>query len=297
MSNIVAQNNSLASLLANVGKPLDFASQMNTGSPGILPQSILDSLANSGNGGSMVRAILTPDAQTLVDTVEPNLPSVGGFRGQILNDRGLMTGFLASVAKHLPAMIHFPDYGRDIKQLHALCAELVRRYQQQGGGGLATMGGGIVDVNQSRRVGARGLVPIVLGAGTLAGTAVTWTVNNFQGLSAFKDCLIFFSDPAGAAVNMTSFAIGTNNRFQIANSAYSNGAVTPIWRYREQHPAFEMGDGFRVGDLTLDNSTSIKITVEVLTGTAAGTQIFATIIGKPSVLPSGYSASDCTCES
>ena len=295
MSNIVTQNNSLASLLANLGKPLDFANNN---------QSILDNITSTASSvvnpadiwsenPGMVRAILTPDARTLVDTVEPNLPSVGGFRGQILNDRGLMTGFLARVAKHLPDMLQIPDYGRDIKRLQAVCTELARRGQ---GGGMVGGLTGLVDVNQSRRVGAKGLVPVVLGAGTVAGTAVTWTVNNFQGLSVFRDCIIFFSDPTGAAINMTSFAIGTNNRFQIANSAYSTGVVTPIWRYREQHPAFQMGDGFRIGDLQLDNSTSIKLTVEVLTGTAAGTQIFATILGRPSALPSGYSASDCTCE-
>lgn len=153
-----------------------------------------------------------------------------------------------------------------------------------------------IQVSIEERVGAKGLVPIGLGVGVITGTQIVFSASGFQGVSQFKHCRFSFNDPTGALLYITQFSVGTNNRFAIANSSFTTGYVTSAARFREQHAAFQPGDGFFCGTLQLDNSTQLAITGQVATGTAPATQILCTIYGVPSgMMPSGYAGDDCAC--
>ncbi|TAK97851.1 MAG: hypothetical protein EPO08_20640 [Rhodospirillaceae bacterium] len=239
----------------------------------------------------------------------------GGLFGSLFNNEAQMNAIALHVASVLPDLMNTPDSNAlDIQPilgqlqsglnakltpaLQAIQAKLKSHDDALSGGGWDRKG---LDVPAPRvsieeRVGAQGLIPIGLGLGVITGVAIVFTANGFQGVSEFKRCRISFNDPAGAMLYITKFSIGTNNRFALANSTFPLGFVSSVGRFREQHPAFQPGDGFFCGNLKLDNSTSLTVEGAVQTGTPGATQVLCTIWGIPKGdLPSGYAGDDCSC--
>lgn len=248
-----------------------------------------------GTGGGMVLK-MSDGARRVLPQIRQAAQQSGGIRGNILSNDDFLKALSIAVAEHLPNVIDV-DFESVLATVEQRLQPAIRRLNDAAQ--LRPMPGAPnapFPVSQERRVGAGGLVPIVLGDATLAGTALTWSVSGFQGISVMKNCRVSFHDSTGAMLRLTRFAVGTNNRFQIANSAFTGGVVTSVARFREQHPAYQPGEGFYIGTLQLDNSTSIQLDGTVLTGTPAGTQIQATIWGVPVTLPSGYNDVDCSCQ-
>jgi len=239
---------------------------------------------------------LSDNAQRILPQIRRLAAASGGVRGNMIADDNFLKALAIAVAEHLPNVIEL-DGACIVEDLEQRFMPAIRRLNDAAQ--LRPMPGAAnapFPVSQERRCGAGGLVPIVLGDGILVGVALTWSVSGFQGISVMKNCRVSFHDSTGAMLRLTRFAVGTNNRFQIANSSFANGVVTSVARFREQHPAYQPGEGFYIGTLQLDNSTSIQMDGTVLTGTPAGTQIQATIWGVPVSLPSGYNDVDCSCQ-
>lgn len=226
-----------------------------------------------GGGGSVGGVMPSTPAGAVADLIRRDPEFMGRIRADLLSGVKLDMGAIAS---HLRAGgIFSAMQDGEITELERRLAR-IRRGSDPAGAALA-----------ADYIGKGGLVDVALGKGVISGAGgkVTWTLSSLGGASELYDCRFYIQDEKEVVAYIETIKVGTKDHWSIAAATGASTSqspfVTSVGRWRNTHPDFRPGDGFRLGKLNVSNNNALVIVAPGYGAIATTDEVYGWISCRP----------------